>query len=78
MYFSVKVDGNFVIRSYILVIFDDEVGYFELVIKVSNIYGIYFWFFIFNIRYFRDWYLYFIVGNRLWLDIDSFRFWNLL
>lgn len=35
MYFSVKIDGSFVIRLYILVIFDDEVGYFELVIKVN-------------------------------------------
>lgn len=37
MYFSVKIDGKFVIRLYILVIFDDEVGFFELVIKVNKI-----------------------------------------
>lgn len=34
MYLSAKVDGNLVIRPYTPVTSDDEVGYFELVIKV--------------------------------------------
>jgi len=37
MYLSAKVDGSLVIRPYTPVTSDDEVGYFELVIKVSNI-----------------------------------------
>ena len=40
MYLSAKVDGSLVIRPYTPVTSDDEVGYFELVIKVSKIYGI--------------------------------------
>lgn len=40
MYLSAKIDGSLVIRPYTPVTSDDEVGYFELVIKVSNICGI--------------------------------------
>ena len=36
MYLSAKVDGSLVIRPYTPVTSDDEVGYFELVIKVNN------------------------------------------
>ena len=36
MYLSAKVDGNLVIRPYTPVTSDDEVGYFELVIKVNH------------------------------------------
>ena len=35
MYLSAKVDGSLVIRPYTPVTSDDEVGYFELVIKVN-------------------------------------------
>ena len=40
MYLSAKVNGSLVIRPYTPVTSDDEVGYFELVIKASNMYGI--------------------------------------
>lgn len=36
MYLSAKVDGSLVIRPYTPVTSDDEVGYFELVIKVNS------------------------------------------
>lgn len=39
MYLSAKVDGSLVIRPYTPVTSDDEVGYFELVIKVNDIYA---------------------------------------
>ena len=36
MYLSAKIDGSLVIRPYTPVTSDDEVGYFELVIKVNH------------------------------------------
>ena len=37
MYLSAKIDGKLVIRPYTPVTSDDEVGFFELVIKVNKI-----------------------------------------
>lgn len=36
MYLSAKIDGKLVVRPYTPVTSDDEVGYFELVIKVNK------------------------------------------
>lgn len=36
MYLSAKIDGKLVVRPYTPVTSDDELGYFELVIKVNK------------------------------------------
>ena len=37
MYLSAKINGSLVIRPYTPVTSDDEIGYFDLVIKVKEI-----------------------------------------
>ena len=39
MHLSARVDGDLVVRPYTPVSSDDEIGYFELVIKVGIIYN---------------------------------------
>lgn len=60
MYLSAKVDGSLVIRPYTPVTSDDEVGYFELVIKVNNM-----WDTLLTFRHSCESYLYFTAENIL-------------